>query len=138
MAALVDVLTVGIALHYFHLKLAEPLPEGGIGFRGWEAVFVFALAAFYWIGPEWALTATLGKYLMGLRVLSINGEDCSFLQSLKRNILRFLIDSQLFYLVGFAIAMTNPRRQRLGDKWAKTIVVTAATAPQMRNQSSGV
>lgn len=43
-------------------------------------------------------------------------------QSVKRNVLR-LVDFFPFYVTGFVIASLTPNRQRLGDLWAKTIVV---------------
>jgi uncharacterized RDD family membrane protein YckC len=64
----------------------------------------------------------MGKWACDLRVTTMNGGSISFSQSLKRNILR-LLDFFPFYLTGFVTARLSPSRQRLGDLWAKTIVV---------------
>jgi uncharacterized RDD family membrane protein YckC len=56
-------------------------------------------------------------------VTTLRGGSISLGQSLKRNVLR-LLDFFPFYLTGFVAAALTPNRQRLGDLWAKTIVVS--------------
>lgn len=78
----------------------------------------------YWFIPEWFWGATLGKYLCDLKLLSENGRKCTATQSFKRNLLR-AIDFFPFYLTGFLTARFSPKHQRLGDQWARTIVVAS-------------
>ena len=89
---------------------------------GWPAILVLLVTAAFWILPEWFLGATVGKLLTGLRVRSVEGEQINLTQSLQRNLLR-LVDFFPFYLTGLICAAVTPNRQRLGDLWAKTIVV---------------
>jgi len=72
----------------------------------------------YWNGQ------TPGKRLMGIRVLTVDGQPINAFQAILRNILRE-IDAQpiLFYQVGLWAATNNDRFQRLGDLAAGTIVV---------------
>lgn len=90
--------------------------------RGPAALLFLVLFPAYWIVPEWLFGATLGKVVMGLRVVGTSGEPCSLEQSLKRNVLR-LVDFVAAYLVAYLVARSNARRQRLGDLWARTMVI---------------
>lgn len=88
---------------------------------------IFYLAVFsYFVFLEWLLAGTIGKLAMGLRVVSMDGSKIGFGKSLKRNLLR-IIDGFPFifvpYLLGLIILATNDRKQRLGDKIAKTLVI---------------
>jgi uncharacterized RDD family membrane protein YckC len=67
---------------------------------------------------------TVGKRMMGLRVLSFDGQRINAMQAIMRNILRF-VDSLPFFtaLLGLLVAMMNRRFQRLGDLACGTMVV---------------
>lgn len=65
--------------------------------------------------------ATLGHQGFYLRVLSLNRKNIGFKQALKRHLLD-LID--FFYGIPAIIVIKNSdRHQRIGDLWARTIVV---------------
>jgi uncharacterized RDD family membrane protein YckC len=92
---------------------------------GLGLVFWFLLEWFYgglfetfWNGQ------TPGKRLMGIRVLSIDGQPINGLQAVLRNVLR-TVDQQpvAFCLVGLVSAAANDRFQRLGDLACGTMVV---------------
>ena len=96
----------------------------GVGF-GLGMLLWFALAWFYgglfetfWNGQ------TPGKRLMGIRVVSVEGQPITALQAVLRNILRE-VDAQplWFYQVGLVAATLNQRFQRLGDLACGTMVV---------------
>ncbi|MBS1841810.1 MAG: RDD family protein [Acidobacteria bacterium] len=91
---------------------------------GGPALLLMLGTAAYWIVPEWLAGLTIGKLICGLRVVRPDGRSISLGQSLKRNLLRAL-DFFPFYLTGFFAAKLTPNRQRLGDLWAGTIVVSA-------------
>lgn len=65
---------------------------------------------------------TLGKKLMGLKVIKMDGSRYGFFESLKRRICDWL-DFALLGLPALIITHNTPYRQRLGDMWAKTCVV---------------
>lgn len=122
-AALFDAV-VGAAIWYpfFHFWGHYNETENQYQVTGLPAVVMFLATAAYWILTEWVLGATVGKLICDLRVVSITGRRCSFRQSVKRNLLR-TVDFFPLYLTGFVAAKLSPLRQRLGDQWAKTIVV---------------
>ncbi|MBE3559252.1 MAG: RDD family protein [Ktedonobacteraceae bacterium] len=76
----------------------------------------------YYIVMEATQGATLGKMVMGLRVVRQDGGPISWSESVIRNLLR-IIDGLFFYLVGAILVWNSPWRQRLGDRAAKTLVI---------------
>ena len=70
---------------------------------------------------EAAFGATLGKVMVGIRIVS-TGELKPLAASAIRNVLR-IVDGLGFYLVGTAVAACSDVRQRVGDIFAKTAVV---------------
>lgn len=65
---------------------------------------------------------TLGKKVVKIKVVKEDGSPITMGDSVVRNVLR-IVDGFFFYLVGAIFIWTNPSKQRLGDKLAKTIVV---------------
>jgi membrane protease YdiL (CAAX protease family)/uncharacterized RDD family membrane protein YckC len=123
LAALLDNLTWLLFYSFFYAYLvagADAVSETA----GIVVGLVFLSAWFnYFAFSEWRWGQTIGKNATGIEVRSVDGEKLSFLrQTSVRNILR-LID---FFLVGWVMISRTERRQRLGDKAAKTIVVRTA------------
>lgn len=66
---------------------------------------------------------TVGKRVMGLRVIQDTGVRVGVTQSLLRNLVRPVDKLPIFYFVGGAAALLSESQQRLGDLLAGTIVV---------------
>jgi uncharacterized RDD family membrane protein YckC len=94
----------------------------GIDIAGGAFWYLLALGLGYYVVCEAATGATLGKRMVGIRVVGEDGEHVSFGSALVRNLLR-LVDALFFYFVGFIFALLSTRGQRLGDRAAHTIVV---------------
>ncbi len=77
----------------------------------------------YLFGLEATQGATLGKRLLGLRVVRMDGSPIGWSESIIRNLLR-IVDGLFGYLVGAIIIWNSPLKQRLGDKLANTVVVS--------------
>ena len=75
------------------------------------------LCEFYWNGQ------TLGKWLLGLRVVDATGLELQFYQVAIRNLVRSVDLLPAFGLVGGLTMLCNRRLQRLGDLAAGTIVI---------------
>ena len=99
----------------------------GFNLGGGAAGVFFLIAFAYFVVMEKTQGATLGKKLMGLKVVRENGEPMDWGASVIRNILR-LIDGFFFYLVGAIVVWVSKKKQRLGDMAAKTLVVRAGAA----------
>jgi uncharacterized RDD family membrane protein YckC len=95
-----------------------------------DLMIALLIVAFFvvWIGYgvilEWRWRGqTIGKRVLGLRVMDANGLRLQFHQVLLRNILRPVDALPAFYLIGGLACLLSRRAQRLGDLAAGTIVV---------------
>jgi uncharacterized RDD family membrane protein YckC len=99
--------------------------DGSYNITGAPALLGIALMFLCWmiyvIASEYWLGGILGKRLMGIQARTVDGRPITLLQSFVRNLAR-CVDAIGLYLVGFALAISSPQRQRLGDRIAKTAV----------------
>ena len=88
-----------------------------------KETLLFAVIGFgYYIFAEVFYGQTIGKRIVGIRVVDEDGGHVGFGAAVVRNLLRF-VDGLFFYLVGALFAFSSPRGQRLGDRAAHTVVV---------------
>src|SRR5688572_30008099 len=66
---------------------------------------------------------SLGKRVCGLRVVDSRGLPITFQQSFVRNIVRVIDSAPILYGLGGLVSMLDPRRRRLGDLIADTLVI---------------
>ena len=71
---------------------------------------------------ETAWGATLGKAIVGIRVVGTSSRGRSLSACAVRNVLR-IVDGMGFYLVGAFVAGCSSVRQRVGDISARTVVI---------------
>ena len=143
LAYLIDVLVrIGV---FIVVSIAVGLIFGFVGFGGFAVAISFVLYFFltwfygglleaYWNGQ------TIGKRVMGIRVLTLNGQPINALQAILRNFLREFDSLTIFYvplagasafmgipfctyLVGFISMICTRRFQRVGDLACGTMVV---------------
>jgi len=83
-----------------------------------------AIALLYYSGSEALAGQTIGKHLMGVKVIMIDGGALSGKAIIPRTAARVIDVLPAFYLIGW-IMMRGPHRppQRLGDRLAGTTVV---------------
>ena len=81
-----------------------------------------AVCFIYFIVLEGTVGATVGKLVCKIRVKKENGDACGIWEAFVRNTLR-VIDGLAFYLVGIILMVTSDKKQRLGDRIAKTVVI---------------
>jgi len=94
---------------------------------GWQPFLVYCASIFVCLVLfEGARSTTPGKLAFGLRVVRYDGSPCGWVAALKRGILRPVdaLPVVIPYLVGLAAARLSARRQRFGDMFAGTLVVT--------------
>jgi uncharacterized RDD family membrane protein YckC len=92
------------------------------------------LSALYFASFEWLYGASLGKLLLGMRVVMESGEPCTPGAALIRAGLRY-VDGLFFGIPAYA-TMKAPLYQRIGDKKARTIVVDSRD-PVVRQWRAG-
>lgn len=84
----------------------------------------FAINIGYGIMLEWLWNGqTLGKYLLGVRVMDVQGLRLHFSQVVLRNLVRIIDAIPGLYLLGGVSMLISRRAQRLGDLAANTVVV---------------
>jgi uncharacterized RDD family membrane protein YckC len=96
----------------------------------WPLWVVFSVAAFvyFWLG-EARYTRTFGKRLFDLRVVRTDGGRVGYGAAFVRTLLRAVDWLPALYLAGAITVSLTPRRQRLGDVAAHTVVVRPRTMP---------
>ncbi|MEK6152582.1 RDD family protein [Flavobacteriaceae bacterium 3-367] len=135
LAGLIDYIIIYGFFFIYGYMFGEPDGEGGFTLNGLPAVVPVLFWALMTVGLEQSLGATLGNSLVGLKPISIKKEvdtptwgnhtdKPSFGQSLKRHLMD-PIDMFFFGLVGIVTIKNTPLNQRVGDLWAKTVVIRA-------------
>ena len=113
----VGVLIVGLLM----MLLLGPLIPAGAGL--WM-ILTFIVEWFYYVVFEVAMDGqSIGKRLLGLRVVKVAGHPIGFYESVLRNLLRAADILPLTYAVGALSVLFTRRFQRLGDLAAGTVVV---------------
>ena len=122
LALVIDIVGVGLLIAIGLLVLLERIntnihPQTPDGFRTFLIIVAAALFLYYWLF-EAIIGTTLGKLLFGLEVRHDDGGRVGFLGAFVRNLIR-IVD---LAVIGFLLAAITPRRKRLGDMIAGTIV----------------
>jgi uncharacterized RDD family membrane protein YckC len=106
--------------------------RGGFELSGIPAFIWLVIAIGYYTVMEAQSGATIGKRLVGLKVVKLDAAAPIDMQaSLVRNVLR-IVDGIVFYLVAAIAVWTSDKKQRIGDRVAGTIVVRARTTSETR------
>ena len=130
-AFLIDTaIIVGIVISFFYLggvlgvyDLNEILSEQS---------FIWFLALIMWLWIAQIIYFTFfegwkgqspGKKLIGIKVTNDELQKCDFLDAFTRNVVRFLDIVLFIYAVSLLVMNLYPKRQRIGDLVAKTVVL---------------
>jgi uncharacterized RDD family membrane protein YckC len=84
--------------------------------------FLVVMAAYY-ICLEGLVGATIGKWAVGTRVISIDGGRPGIAKALVRNLLRLVDGLPAFNILGVIAIARSSQRARIGDIVANTRVV---------------
>ena len=106
------------------LSLSGSSSSGAGGVSLLAQVLAYLISFGYFIVLEALWGRTVGKRLFGLMVLNADGSQISWGEATVRRI-GFVVDMFFCGLLGFAVASGSPLKQRVGDRWAKTVVVSA-------------
>ncbi|WP_296618740.1 RDD family protein [Marivirga sp.] len=124
--ALATIIDYGIYLAFWFwyiFQFGSPKDEGGYSVSGWSGFILFLTWFIYFPLVESFKGQTIGHMIVQLKVVTVNGNPISFGRSLKRRILDGLELFITFGIVAFITVKNSERNQRVGDIWAKTIVV---------------
>ena len=85
-------------------------------------VFLIIMVA-YFVVLEGVFGATLGKWLLGLRVVQPDGARPGLVKSALRNMLRMVDGLPFLSILGSVLILISPERTRVGDRLAGTRVI---------------
>ena len=107
------------------LQVAAMLGGQGPASRGPKPGWMLAVLAVWWLYFAFfessARGATLGKRILGLSVVDLDGRRLGFGRATWRFFAKFL--GLLTFMIGFAMAIFTPKNQALHDYLAKTLVI---------------
>jgi len=108
--------------------LGEPNEEGSYELNGAPALVPVLFWLIMTVVLESGLGGTIGNSVAGIKAIPMSGQNrnLTFGQSFKRHLLD-PIDMFFFGLVGIIVIKNTEKNQRIGDLWAKTIVVKMKT-----------
>jgi uncharacterized RDD family membrane protein YckC len=135
-AALIDLLLLAVATAVIVVPLGllaaifaltpGTLPWVTAWLFGPAVLVLFGLWIIYFTYFESTSGQTLGKRALGLRVIDLStGRPPNVTKALARTLLRLVDWLPALYFLGFVVAALTPRRQRLGDLIADTVVVAS-------------
>ncbi len=135
-ALIIDGIILGIVLSIVSWISAMVLPPGGVmpaGGDAWDrlthmspgTLLQLIIPFVYYIVMEAMQGATVGKMALGIRVVKLDGSPISWWDSIVRNLWRIIdhVPYVVPYLLGALLIWSSPRKQRLGDRLANTVVV---------------
>jgi uncharacterized RDD family membrane protein YckC len=99
--------------------------DGSYSVTGGPALLSMTLMFLVWMSyavvAEYRFDGTLGKHIMGIATRTDDRRPITLFQSLVRNVAR-VVDAIGLYLIGFLVALSSTRSQRIGDRLANTVV----------------
>jgi len=135
-AILIDTLILvgaSIFLGFLFASAVAALAAGGMNSANWGAGIVFLIVfliqwGYFALFEAFNNGRTPGKAVAKIRVIHQSGRGVNFVESLARNLVRFIdylpgLLSVGFYGIGIVAVFASRRSQRLGDMVAGTLVV---------------
>lgn len=121
-ATLIDYIVFGCLFFFFITKYGEPNTHGGHTVTGLKAFIPLLFWLIYFVLIESSISATAGHFILGLKVTKVDNNRIRIVDSLKRHFLD-PIDFFFFGIPAIITIRNTPLNQRIGDLFAKTIVV---------------
>jgi len=121
-ASAIDYLVIGCFFMVFVYTFGELDENGEYVVHGLQALVPIGFWFLYLIVIETLVQATLGHFIIGLKVIRDDTSRITFTNAFKRH----LLDPIDFFFFGVPAIITiksTPSNKRLGDIWAKTLVI---------------
>lgn len=124
LSALIDYSIVFGFFHAYVRTFGIETVDGSYEVTGFPALIPVVFWFLYIVLLEVFYGATIGNSIVGLKLVSLTNQngELSFSQSIKRHLLD-PIDMFPFGLIGIITISNTEKNQRLGDLWAKTVVI---------------
>jgi len=102
--------------------VCKPLIDLGLN-TAWPLIVFIVFFIAYYLVAEGVWGKTLGKKIMGLRVVAEDNQRAGFWKIFVRNVFRPLDATPFWYILGAIAYWICPTRQRIGDHLGRTRVV---------------
>jgi len=132
-AAVIDSILVSVPIALLYVSVLADIFSGFESVEqaaAAEAVFPALLALVYYVLFEGWFGGTLGKLILGMRVVKKDGTRAGIGRAFFRNLLRILDFLPVAYLLGIIMVAASSTKQRLGDRIAGTYVVARKSLPR--------
>ncbi|RIW31864.1 RDD family protein [Bacillus salacetis] len=124
---IINILVIVVLAWVLNISSQNPYMEAQRIYSGTIAIVVVGMFVLNWgyflVYEFFSGGRTLGKKLIGIRVIQENGQSITLLSSFIRNIMRIVDMLPVYYFVGMLMVFFHGKHKRLGDITAGTIVV---------------
>ena len=126
-ATIVDAIIIGVLFGVISgiFSVQQGLMADSVELLGTSNIVSVLVSIIYYAGLEATTGATIGKRLLGLRVVMADGSPIDWTSSIIRNVLRIIDFLPAFYLLGAIFVWSTEKNQRIGDLGANTVVIRA-------------
>ena len=107
---------------YYLIYFGEKQIDDSYSDSGFKVLPILIFWILYFIVLESILKATLGHYLLNLKVIQIDNKEIEIKHSFKRHILDF-VDFSFFGLPAYFNIKNSEKGQRIGDLFARTTII---------------
>ena len=121
-ATLIDYAIISIITYLYVELLGDDTPDGSKEVNGLLTLPIFIFWFLYFVVIETFYSATLGHQALYLKVVTVDRKVIGFSQALKRRLLD-PIDIMIYGIPAIITIKNTDKYQRLGDLWAKTIII---------------
>jgi uncharacterized RDD family membrane protein YckC len=128
-ASLIDYTLIFVATFLYISKFGIENEEGVKAVEGFSTLPLLIMWFIYFVIVETYQGATLGHKALNLRVLTDKRGKIGFNESMKRHLLD-PFDFFMFAIPAIVAIKNTEKKQRLGDLWARTIVVDTTDCEQ--------
>jgi uncharacterized RDD family membrane protein YckC len=126
LATIVDGVLLGLLFFVMSMLFGSSSAEGGqvnASLNGLPFLLYLVLVVAYYVLMEGYLGQTVGKMLLGIKVVREGTGEVPGLQGAAIRTALRIVDGFFFYLVAFISVLASAKNQRLGDMVANTLVV---------------
>ncbi len=125
-AIFIDSIILGLAgfrwIDYQRVRTPDGITHYSFNTHGGGLLATLVLMVVYFTLMEGTLGATVGKMVMGIRVVQEDGSKCTWQGAIVRNLVR-VVEWFTGYLLSAILVWSSKTRQRLGDRAGNTVVI---------------
>jgi uncharacterized RDD family membrane protein YckC len=126
-AAFIDIILLGVVFAVLAALFGDTNSDDegfSVNLSGAPGIVYFLIVLAYYLGLETMYGQTLGKKVMGIKVVAIDG-PLTLGKVAIRTVLRLVDGLPILYLLGLIVVAVSKQNQRIGDMAAGTLVVKA-------------